>query len=251
LLLLLAAAAAGVHAVPLPWATVVDWRHSGMVNLAVYNNGAKTPSAVPATADAIGAALAIAAGKGPPPQIDIQQFEECASRSESCKGLPRPNVECLMEYARSDGICPPGAGCTCASPARLGSFKVIARNNEAALEVAVATGPVVVAVEADTPVWQHYKSGVMGSSQCGTLVDHAMLVVGFGTDSGGDDYWILKNSWGPSWGEQGYIRLLRGNSTHSPGECGIAEQAVLPLGGGFSTPTVLSPRPEQRGLWIS
>merc|ERR1712228_512231 len=80
--------------------------------------------------------------------------------------------------------------------------------NEQALEEAVAQGPVSVAVEADT-VFQFYSGGVVKTNFCGANLDHGVLAVGYGVDNG-NKYWKVKNSWGGSWGESGYIRLLKG-----------------------------------------
>ena len=55
---------------------------------------------------------------------------------------------------------------------------------------------------------QSYTGGVYTSSECGTAIDHAVLVVGFGTDeSSGVEYFIVKNSWGAAWGDKGYMYL--------------------------------------------
>ena len=81
--------------------------------------------------------------------------------------------------------------------------------SEGALEAAVSQQPVSVTIEGDKPVFQHYTSGVLTNEGCGSQLDHAVLAVGFGTDNG-QKYWILKNSWGTSFGEEGYIRIERG-----------------------------------------
>eukprot|EP00494_Astrolonche_serrata_P022393 UN22650 len=80
--------------------------------------------------------------------------------------------------------------------------------NCASLMEALNLGPVSVAIEADKGVFQLYNGGVMDDPSCGTSLDHGVLAVGYGTDSAsGKDYFKIKNSWGASWGEDGYIRL--------------------------------------------
>jgi len=98
-------------------------------------------------------------------------------------------------------------------------------NSEAALQSAVSQQPVSVAIEADQSAFQFYSSGVFDST-CGSNVDHGVLLVGYGTD-GGQDYWKVKNSWGTTWGEDGYIRMVR-NVDSSSGQCGIASMASYP-----------------------
>lgn len=96
----------------------------------------------------------------------------------------------------------------------------------AALQAAVAQQPVSVAVDAGGSGWQFYSGGVL-SSACGTQLDHGVLAAGYGTLNG-QDYWLVKNSWGASWGNSGYIYLARGTGSGSPGECGIAMDASYP-----------------------
>jgi len=91
---------------------------------------------------------------------------------------------------------------------------------------AVSLQPVSVAIEADQSVFQFYSSGVMDSS-CGTNLDHGVLVVGWG-ELNGKSYWKVKNSWGSSWGDNGYILLSR-NVTNPEGQCGIAMMASYPV----------------------
>ncbi|XP_038987363.1 thiol protease SEN102-like [Phoenix dactylifera] len=100
-------------------------------------------------------------------------------------------------------------------------------NNEEALMKAVANQPVSVAIEASGLHFQFYSEGVFTGS-CGTELDHGVAIVGYGTTNEGTKYWIVKNSWGPGWGERGYIRMERGIQ-HSHGKCGIAMEASYPI----------------------
>lgn len=98
-------------------------------------------------------------------------------------------------------------------------------HEETILQKAVAEiGPVSVGIDAASITFQLYKSGIYTFDTCSkTDLDHSVLVVGYGTDSG-QDYWLVKNSWGKSWGEAGYIRMRR--NYHNM--CGIATQASFP-----------------------
>ncbi|XP_019368969.1 PREDICTED: cathepsin L1-like [Gavialis gangeticus] len=108
------------------------------------------------------------------------------------------------------------------------SFQLVKQGSEAALEQAVATvGPVSVAVDASNFKFHFYRKGVFNDSHCSQTVSHAMLAVGYGTtqkDGKSKDYWILKNSWSEGWGEQGYMRLWKGDN-----HCGVANQASFPI----------------------
>merc|ERR1711959_215443 len=81
---------------------------------------------------------------------------------------------------------------------------------------ALNKGPVSIEIEADKTAFQLYSSGVL-SATCGTNLDHGVLAVGYGTD-GSTDYWRVKNSWGASWGMDGYVLIERGVD-----KCGIAD----------------------------
>jgi C1A family cysteine protease len=125
-------------------------------------------------------------------------------------------------YTAKNGNCNK-AGCTAQPYTKLTGYKDVT-TNENSLGAAVDIGPVSVAIEADQQGFQLYKGGVF-SGVCGQNLDHGVLTVGYGTDTG-QDYWKVKNSWGTSWGEQGYIRMIRNKD-----ECGIANEPSYPLAG--------------------
>jgi hypothetical protein len=96
-------------------------------------------------------------------------------------------------------------------------YKDVARDDEQALMDAVEQQPVSIAIEADKSVFQLYASGVL-TGNCGSGLDHGVLAVGYGTENG-QAYWKVKNSWGASWGDNGFVKLLRGKG--GAGECGL------------------------------
>eukprot|EP01034_Spumella_vulgaris_P033982 gene33982-41912_t len=99
------------------------------------------------------------------------------------------------------------------------SYTDVEVNSDAAMLSALNVGPVAVAIQADQAAFQLYKSGVF-TAECGTALDHGVLAVGYGTQDG-LDYYTIKNSWGASWGEGGYIKFVRGGNTQPEGQCGV------------------------------
>ncbi|XP_017106640.2 cathepsin L1 [Drosophila bipectinata] len=106
-------------------------------------------------------------------------------------------------------------------------FVDIPQGNEKKLAEAVATiGPVSVAIDASHESFQFYSEGVYVEPACDAEnLDHGVLVVGFGTDESGQDYWLVKNSWGTTWGDKGFIKMLRNKDN----QCGIASASSYPL----------------------
>ena len=84
-------------------------------------------------------------------------------------------------------------------------------------------GPVSVCIDASHQSFMTYKSGIYSNPDCSTYyLDHAVLAVGYGTEKS-QDFWLLKNSWGPNWGMDGYIKLAR----NANNMCGIASNAII------------------------
>lgn len=92
------------------------------------------------------------------------------------------------------------------------------------MKAAIALAPVSVTIEADQTVFQMYTGGVMDSKKCGTQLDHAVAAVGYGTESG-QDYYIVRNSWGSTWGDAGYIKIA---AVDGEGICGIQKESLYP-----------------------
>lgn len=107
------------------------------------------------------------------------------------------------------------------SVVKISSYVDVAVNDMNALASAIAQQPVSVAV--DATVWQFYNSGVLDSSTCGTDLNHGVLAVGFDM---GEGYWIIKNSWGSGWGENGYIRI---SIEDGVGTCGVQMYPSYPV----------------------
>lgn len=132
------------------------------------------------------------------------------------------DTEDSYPYTAKDGKCRFRASDVGATDV---GFTDVTHKSESALQSAVATvGPVSVAIDASRSTFHFYKSGVYYDADCSsTSLDHGVLAVGYGTD-GGQDYWLVKNSWGTVWGEQGYIQMARNKEN----ACGIATMASYP-----------------------
>jgi len=130
-------------------------------------------------------------------------------------------TESSYPYTASQGTCQS----TCTSAATISSYVDVPANNEAALLQALSKGPVSVAIEADQQSFQFYSGGIYSDPGCGTQLDHGVLAVGYAVDSAsGTPYWIVKNSWGSSWGMSGFIEMKYGVN-----QCGISQMASQPV----------------------
>ncbi|KAF8406484.1 hypothetical protein HHK36_008573 [Tetracentron sinense] len=125
------------------------------------------------------------------------------------------------------------------------SYTDVPPSNEKQLLQAVVSQPVSVGICGSDRAFQLYSKGIF-SGPCSTSLDHAVLIVGYGSDNG-VDYWIVKNSWGTSWGMSGYIHMQR-NSGNSQGVCGINMLASYPIKTSPNPPPSPSPSPTRCDL---
>ena len=138
------------------------------------------------------------------------------------------NGQCTASsYPYTSGTGQSGSCKSCSAVAHLTSCSDVKPNDQISLKGAVARQPVSVAISADTKLFQSYSGGVITSSSCYTSLDHGVLVVGYGTENG-IDYWLVKNSWGNTWGVEGYVKIGKSSSTNDPGICGISMDPSFP-----------------------
>jgi len=167
--------------------------------------------------------------------LSEQEFVDCDTVDQGCNGglmdnafqFAEQNAICTEDsypYTATGGDCQQSS-CTVGLAQGAVTGYTDVEQNEQALMDAVNQQPVAIAIEADQQAFQFYTSGVL-TAECGTNLDHGVLLVGYGTENG-QDYWKVKNSWGESWGDQGYIKLARGVSQQG-GQCGILLAASYP-----------------------
>lgn len=170
--------------------------------------------------------------------LSEQQFVDCDKLfNQGCNG---GSMDLAFLYAQNDSVMteadyPYVSGTTkkdgqCKYQKAEGKVLVsdyidVKSNNPTQLKAALNKGPVSIAIEADKAVFQHYKGGIVSSASCGHKLDHGVLAVGYGSDSG-QDYYIVKNSWGPQWGEDGYVRIAIESGV---GICGIQSTPSYPI----------------------
>jgi len=225
--------------------TAVDWRKHGLV-ADVKNQGSCGSCWAFSTVVSIEGQHAKQTGKLTP--LSEQNLVDCVKNiklpndtSTCCMGCKGGLMDDAFDYVLTkqhgaidtESAYPyTGRSGTChyqsaKSGATLGGWTDIEAGDEDALLDAVATvGPVSIAVDASIG-WQLYFGGIMHPTLCSSnpkKMDHGVAIVGFGTENG-KDYWVVRNSWGASWGEHGYARIIRGKNA-----CGLANAASYPVG---------------------
>ena len=100
---------------------------------------------------------------------------------------------------------------------RVADFVDVPQMNPSQLKAAIERSPVALAIQASSLVFMHYAGGVITDSSCGTKINHGVLAVGYGIENG-LEYFLVKNSWGETWGDKGYVKI---GVEEGEGVCGI------------------------------
>jgi cathepsin L len=219
-----------VPAVPL--ANTVDWRTSSAVT-PIKNQGQCGSCWSFSSTGAIEGITKIKTGKLP--NLSEQNLMDCSTSygNQGCNGGLMTSAfkyvaankgidtEASYPYTAKAGTC---HYTVANSGATIASYKTVSAGSESALVTAINTQPVSVAIDASHNSFQLYKSGIYYEPACSSSrLDHGVLAIGYGSDTTGD-YFIVKNSWGTSWGTNGYINMARNKNNN----CGIATQAAYP-----------------------
>eukprot|EP00656_Telonema_subtile_P018810 TRINITY_DN2020_c0_g1_i1.p1 TRINITY_DN2020_c0_g1~~TRINITY_DN2020_c0_g1_i1.p1 ORF type:complete len:375 (-),score=96.95 TRINITY_DN2020_c0_g1_i1:290-1414(-) len=253
----------------------LDWREKNVVTDPKNQGGCGSCWAF-STAETLESHIAIKTGKLM--EFSPQEYVSCAPNPDHCGGTGgcAGSTQILgFQYAIKTGITTDasypyqGATGTCDTSkikpvAKITGYVKLPSNNYTALMNAVVSqGPIAISAAAEP--WQLYSGGVY-NGDCGSDIDHAIQLVGYGTDpkssrqllggggTGSGDYWLVRNSWGPGWGEKGYIRIQRYGEGKEPcltdkkpgdgygctggpasvqvcGICGLMSESSYPTGG--------------------
>lgn len=220
-----------IYALP----TSVDWRAQGAVS-PVKNQGAKCGSCW-----AFAAAAAVESlhkiKKGVLYDLSPQQLVDCNWSNFGCRGgWPRDAYDYIKKngglttwtnypYTAVNGNC--NMFKASQSVATVSGFKRVPPN-EKELMSAVAESPVTVVIDANSTNFQFYKKGTIFHGSCTTAQNHVVVVVGYSDTDPSDKYWIVRNSWGSSWGDGGYILMEKDVASAPYGLCGITMHATRP-----------------------
>jgi cathepsin L len=221
---------------PTEYPTSVDWRDVPNVVTSVKNQGHCGSCWTFAATEALESHIAIQTGLLF--TLSEQEFASCVLNPNQCGGTgvcEGATMELAYQYAMDNGLVTEWTtpyisydgkdfDCTLTddTPARVATISgyttVTTNSYDELMDAIVNVGPIGITVDASQ--WSSYSGGVFdGCNQDDPDLDHGVLLVGYGTDDELGDYWLVRNSWGPAWGEKGYIRLAR--TSDEAGRCGV------------------------------
>merc|ERR1719231_961455 len=141
---------------------------------------------------------------------------ECSTIQSKIDTMAGADAQLSGGYAQVSGYSYATPACTSGACSNQDLTKLAAALEETPVSICVNAG-----------AWNDYTGGIMNSAQCGSMAadeqDHCVMATGFNTDSNGNSYWIVRNSWASTWGEKGYIYLDMSTNT-----CGLADDATIP-----------------------
>jgi len=165
--------------------------------------------------------------------LSEQQIVDC-SNNNGCSG---GSLDTTYKYLKNSGSASEASYPYTAVEGQCKSFTPIVKitgydqvkpsGSESALDAAIEEGPVAVCIDASHVSFQLYNGGIYDEPKCTQSISHGVLAVGFGSENG-QDFYLVKNSWGTSWGEAGYIKMSRNKNN----QCAIASVAFYPKGCG-------------------
>ena len=217
----------------------VDWRRHNMVSRVKDQGECGSCWAFSAIGSIEGAH---AKATGELISLSEQQLVDCEKVDHGCNGGSMVNgLKYVIEAGGADTeksypyTAKDGGECKFNKnnvAATISNYKRVKQGSEADLQKAVAeVGPIAIGMDASHMSFQFYFSGVYDPKDCSsTKLDHGVLAVGYGHEKGGiiskpHDYWLVKNSWGRSWGMAGYVKMVRNNGN----KCGVATSASYPI----------------------
>jgi len=234
--------------------TSVDWRTEGAVTEVKNQGQCGSCWSFSATGSMEGAVFK---GSGQLVSLSEKQLVDCSTSNSGCNGGLMDyafeyvinnkgiDTEADYPYQPEQGICDKSKESK--HSATITGYEDVTPNNVQALMEAISIVPTSVAIEADTEVFQLYSTGVLNSAACGTSLDHGVLAVGYTEENDADfpNAFIVKNSWGRTWGASGYVYLSRDTSQSGrKGVCGILEQPSYATGGSVGPAPGPSPTPK-------